>query len=74
MSEDDSTVEERLAVRLIPKFEDLDHVERLEPPGSVPTPDWRVTTADGQVADVEVIWDMGLFAYEGGVRGEAIRG
>ena len=56
MPEDDSTVEERLAVRLIRKFEEVVHVERLEPPGSVPTPDWRVTTADGRVADVEVIW------------------
>ena len=55
--EDGSTVEERLAVRLVREFEDVVHVERLEPPGSVPTPDWRVTTADGRVADVEVIWD-----------------
>lgn len=57
MSEDDSTVEERLAVRLIREFEDLVNVERLEPPGSVPTPDWRVTPADGRIADVEVVWD-----------------
>lgn len=56
MPEDDSTVEERLAVRLIRRFEDLVDVERLEPPGSVPTPDWRVTTASGRTADVEVIW------------------
>ena len=54
--EDDSTVEERLAIRLIRRFEEVAHVERLEPPGSVPTPDWRVTTADGRMADVEVIW------------------
>ncbi|MXZ53064.1 MAG: hypothetical protein F4Z34_07765 [Acidimicrobiaceae bacterium] len=57
MSEDDSTVEERLAVRLIREFEDVAHVERLEPAGSVPTPDWRLTMADGQVADVEVTRD-----------------
>ena len=56
MPEDDSTVEERLAIRLIREFEEVVHVERLEPSGSVPTPDWRVTTADGRVADVEVIW------------------
>ena len=55
--EDDSTVEERLAIRLIRESEDLVHVERLEPPGSVPTPDWRVTAADGRIADVEVVWD-----------------
>lgn len=58
MPEDDSTVEERLAIRLIREFEDLDDVERLTPPGHVPTPDWRVTTADGRVADIEVIWDI----------------
>jgi len=52
--EDDSTVEERLAVRLIREFEDVAHVERLEPAGSVPTPDWRLTMAGGRVADVEV--------------------
>ena len=57
VSEDDSKVEERLAVRLIRKFEDLVHVERLEPPGSVPTPDWRLTMAGGRVADVEVTRD-----------------
>ena len=57
MSEDDSTVEERLAVRLIREFEDVAAVERLEPPGHVPTPDWRLTMADGRVADMEVIWD-----------------
>lgn len=56
MPENDSTVEERLAVCLIRKFEDVTDVERLEPPGSVPTPDWRVTTASGRTADVEVIW------------------
>lgn len=33
MPEDDATVEERLAVRLIREFEDLVHVERLVPPG-----------------------------------------
>ena len=55
--EDDSTVEERLAVRLIREFEDVTDVERLVPPGSVPTPDWRLTMADGRIADVEVIWD-----------------
>ena len=57
MSEDGSTVEERLAVRLIREFEDLVKVERLEPPGSDPIADWRVTTADGRKADVEVTWD-----------------
>lgn len=57
MSQDDSTVEELLAVRLIREFEDLVKVERLEPPGSDPTADWRVTTADGRKADVEVTWD-----------------
>ena len=57
MSADDSTVEEQLAVRLIPEFEDVADVERLVPSGSVPTPDWRLTMADGRVADVEVIWD-----------------
>ena len=57
MREDDCTVEERLAVALIREFEDLDDVERLIPPGHVLTPDWRVTTADGRVADVEVTWD-----------------
>ena len=56
MPEDDSIVEERLAVCLIRRFEDLVDVERLEPPGNVPTPDWRVTTASGRTADVEVIW------------------
>ena len=54
--EDDPTVEEQLAVRLIGEFEYVVNVERLIPLGSVPTPDWRVTTADGRVADVEVIW------------------
>ena len=57
MPEDDSTVEERLAIRLIREFEDLGHVERLKPPGSVPTPDWRIEMADERIADVEVIWD-----------------
>ena len=57
MPNDDSTVEERLAVRLIREFEDLVKVERLEPPGSDPIADWRVTTADGRMADVEVTWD-----------------
>ena len=57
MPEDDSTVEERLAIRLIREFEDLANVERLEPPGSVPTPDWRIEMADGRNADVEVVWD-----------------
>lgn len=55
MPEDDSTVEERLAVRLIRKFEDSVDVKRLEPPGSEPTADWRVT-ADTWKADVEVVW------------------
>ena len=54
--EDDPTVEEQLAARLIGEFEHVVNVERLIPLGSVPTPDWRVTTADGRVADVEVIW------------------
>lgn len=57
MPEDDATVEERLAVRLIHEFKDVAHVERLEPEGSVPTPDWRLTMADGRVADVEVTRD-----------------
>ena len=57
MPEDGSTVEERLAIRLIREFEDLADVQRLKPPGHVPTPDWRVTTADERVADVEVTWD-----------------
>ena len=57
MPEDDSTVEERLAIRLIREFEDLVHVKRLEPPGNVPTPDWRIEMADERIADVEVIWD-----------------
>ena len=57
MPEDDSTVEEQLAVRLICKFEDVADVERLVPSGHVSTPDWRLTMADGRVADVEVIWD-----------------
>ena len=43
--EDDSTVEERLAIRLIRRFDEVAHVERLEPPGSVPPPAWRVTTS-----------------------------
>ena len=55
MPEDDSTVEERLAIRLIREFEDSVHVERLEPPGSEPVADWRVT-ADPWEADVEVVW------------------
>lgn len=55
MSEDDSTVEERLAIRLIRKFEDLVDVKRLEPPGSEPIADWRVR-ADTWEADVEVVW------------------
>ena len=56
MAQEDSTVEERLAVRLIRAFEDLGDVERLEPDGS-PTADWRLVMADGRVADVEVTWD-----------------
>ncbi len=56
MSENDSTVEERLAIRLIREFEDLVHAERLEPPGSDPIADWRVKTADTREADVEVVW------------------
>ncbi|MYA84621.1 MAG: hypothetical protein F4Y12_03445 [Acidimicrobiaceae bacterium] len=67
MPEDDSTVEERLAIRLIREFEDLVHVERLEPPGSVPTPDWRIEMVDGRIADVEVVWD----ANEAGRRFES---
>lgn len=58
MPKNDPTVEERLAVRLIRKFEDVVDVERLVPSGSVRTPDWRLTMADGRVADVEVIWDV----------------
>ena len=54
--EDGSTVEERLAVRLVREFEDLVSVARLEPPGNVPTPDRRLTMADRRVADMEVIW------------------
>lgn len=54
--EGNSTVEERLAIRLIREFEGLVHVKRLEPPGSVPIPDWRIEMADGRIADVEVIW------------------
>ncbi len=56
MHEDDSTVEERLAVRLVGEFEDVVRVERLEPDGS-PTADWRLAMADGRAADVEVTWD-----------------
>ena len=57
MPDDDSTVEELLAVRLVHEFEDVAAVERLKPPGHVPTPDWRLTMADGRVADMEVVWD-----------------
>ena len=53
--DDDSTVEELLAVRLVHEFEDVAAVKRLEPPGHVPTPDWRLTMSDGRVADMEVI-------------------
>ena len=55
MPEDDSTVEERLAVRLVREFECVADVEPLVA-GSVPTPDWRLTLADGRVADMEVTW------------------
>ena len=54
---DDPTVEERLAVCLIREFEDVAEVKRLKPSGHVPTPDWRLTMADGRVADVEVTRD-----------------
>ena len=55
--EDNPTVEEQLAVRLVREFEDVADVERLKPPGHVATPDWRLTMADGRVADMEVTWD-----------------
>lgn len=45
-----------MAVHLIRRFEEVAHVERLEP-GGAPTADWRLTTADERVADVEVTED-----------------
>ena len=56
MPNDLASVRERLAVRLIREFEEVAHVKRLEP-GDAPTADWRLTTADGRVADVEVTED-----------------
>ena len=47
---------ERLAVCLVREFEELADVERLEP-GDAPTADWRLTTADERVADLEVTED-----------------
>ncbi|MXZ86861.1 MAG: hypothetical protein F4Z02_14560 [Acidimicrobiia bacterium] len=46
--------DEQAAIDAIRGVEDVVGCQRLKPEGSVPTPDWRVTLADGRVADVEV--------------------
>ena len=45
---------ERAAADAICAVVDVAHCERLEPSGHVKTPDWRLSLADGRVADVEV--------------------
>lgn len=54
MSQDGIRPDEQAAIDAIFGVEDVSEYQRLEPEGSVPTPDWRVTLADGRVADVEV--------------------
>lgn len=54
MSQDGTRPDEQAAIDAICGVEDVAEYQRLEPKGSVPTPDWRVTLADGRVADVEV--------------------
>lgn len=57
MPESGVRIDEQAALDVIHQVEDVAGYERLKPPGSVPTPDWRVTLADGRLADVEVILD-----------------
>ena len=45
---------ERAAADAICAVVDVTRCERLEPPGHIKTPDWRMVLADGRVADVEV--------------------
>ena len=54
MSETEIRVEEQAGADAICAVEDVERCERLVPSGSAKTPDWRVTMADGRVADVEV--------------------
>ena len=54
MSRTEVRDDERAAVDAIGVVVDVAHCERLEPPGHIKTPDWRVTLACGRVADVEV--------------------
>ena len=46
--------DEQAAADAIGAVVDAAYFERLEPPGHMKTPDWRVTLACGRVADVEV--------------------
>jgi len=46
--------DEQAAMDAICGIEDVAGYQRLKPEGGMPTPDWRVTLANGRVADVEV--------------------